>query len=112
MKKHSNKSSKQPKTKIELKIKSKTVTNNFILTPRTVSPFDNREMRPKNELEEIKSERNRYEDITGHRPAKDNKSNEYRRAITDNVKINGKKRFEEDETGTHTPLIKRISVTQ
>ena len=40
MKKQPAKTHKQTKTKIELKIKSKTVTNNFILTPRNTSPKD------------------------------------------------------------------------
>lgn len=61
MKKHSNKSSKNPKTKIELKIKSKTVTNNFILTPRTVSPRDAKEIRHKSDKnDDIKSDKHRY----------------------------------------------------
>ena len=34
MKKNQHKNNKSGKTKIELKIKSKNVTNNFILTPR------------------------------------------------------------------------------
>lgn len=58
MKKIHNKNSKSNKTKIELKIKLKNVANNFILTPRAVSPKSQRELN-KNErvVEDIKTDR-------------------------------------------------------
>lgn len=59
MKKNTNKNTKPSKTKIELKIKSKNVTNNFILTPRAVSPRSQRELMGKTDrvVEDNKSDR-------------------------------------------------------
>lgn len=113
MRKNPIKSNKQVKTKIELKIKSKNMTNNFILTPRTDSPREHRELvhNPDRCIEEYKTDRPQYNEITPQKVGKNSKATEYRRVSTDNTKLNLKKRFEEDETGTHTPLVKRVSIT-
>jgi hypothetical protein len=113
MRKKEQKQHKNHKTKIELQIKSKTVTNNFILTPRTVSPKDQRDALGKNDrfVEDNNMERLRHEEGHAQRYGREGKNSEHRRVITDSTKFNMKKRFEDDETGTHTPVVRRVSVT-
>jgi hypothetical protein len=58
MKKIHNKNNKSNKTKIELKIKLKNVANNFILTPRALSPKSQRELNKNDKVvEDTKTDR-------------------------------------------------------
>ena len=114
MKKNISKNTKKTqKTKIQVKIKSNNVTNNFILTPRTHSAIDKKDILTKIDkfTEEIQSERDRdnYQEPTYGKTCRDNRINDYRNN-TDQPKFINKKSFLE-ETGTHTPFLKRISYT-
>ncbi len=60
----------------------------------------------------MKLEKERKDDITSQKTPRDNKKPEYRMVSTDHPKLTTtKKRNDEDETGTHTPLLKRVSFT-
>lgn len=112
MRKNQHKNKPQPKTKIQLKIRSKNVTNNFILTPRTASAIDQRDNIHKLDkfAQEMKSQKERKDDLASQKTPRDNKKPEYRMVSTDHPKLTtAKKRNDEDQTGTHTPLLKRVS---
>lgn len=114
MKKNQSRTSKQPKNKLEIKIKSKNSGSHFVLTPRALSPREQWEYVQKGDrfAEDVRSDRLRHEDMGHNRFTKEVKGGEPRRATTDSIKFNLKRRFDEDETGTHTPLVKRVSLTE
>jgi hypothetical protein len=111
MKKTTARGNKQPKPKIELKIRTNNVTNNFIMTPRTASVHDqSHTLRIDRFTEEMKTDRPREDDSFRNKQSKQSKRSDLKLASAEQPRSFLKKKFEEDETGTHTPLVKRVSL--